>query len=68
MMVGINVKRLRKERGYSQTDLAIKSGLLQTTISSIERGGDPTSTNLLKLANALNVTADDLLNEKEVTK
>ncbi|GHP13013.1 transcriptional regulator [Lentilactobacillus fungorum] len=68
MTVGINVRRLRKARGYSQTDLAIRSGILQTTISSIERGGDPTSTNLSKLADALNVTADDLLKEKEVTK
>lgn len=68
MNVGINVRRLRKARGYSQTDLAIRSGILQTTISSIERGGDPTSTNLSKLADALNVTADDLLREKEVTK
>lgn len=68
MTVGINVKNLRKSRGYTQMDLAVKSDLLQTTISAVERGADPTSTTLMKLANGLGVPPSDLLTEKEVTK
>lgn len=58
----------RDKQRLSQTDLAVKSGVKQSTISSIERGVDPTGRTLRKLAQALNVTTDELLNMKEVTK
>ncbi|EEI19604.1 hypothetical protein G8J22_02418 [Lentilactobacillus hilgardii] len=58
----------RDKQKLSQTDLAVKSGVKQSTISSIERGVDPTGRTLRKLAQALNVTTDELLNMKEVTK
>lgn len=58
----------RDKQKLSQTDLAVKSGAKQSTISSIERGVDPTGRTLRKLVQALNVTTDELLNMKEVTK
>lgn len=67
MNTGEELKRLRKKQGLSQTDLSIKSGVLQTTISAIERGTDPTGKILVNLARALNVTTDELLNPKEIT-
>lgn len=62
------LRYFRSKQKLSQTDLAIKSGIKQSTISSIERGVDPTGKTLRKLAQALNVTTDELLNMKKVTK
>lgn len=68
MNTGEVVKTLRKKQGLSQIDLSVKSGVVQTTISAIERGSDPTGKILVNLAKALNVTTDELLNSKEVAK
>lgn len=57
----------REEQKMSQVDLALKSDVKQTTISSIERGTVPTLTTAHKLAKALGIKTDDLLAE-EVTK
>lgn len=58
-------KRLRwarDSRGYTQTDLAIQSGLRQSVISHFESGRRlPSFDNLRRLAVALNVSADYLL-------
>jgi len=61
--VAFNVKRLRKQRGWAQTELAVKSGVAQTTISSVERPEDksPTLDTLQQLAEAFNVPAWTLL-------
>lgn len=67
MHTGQIVKQKRLKMGLSQVQLADRSGVLQTTISAIERGVDPTGKTLKKLAIALNITVDDLLQE-EVTK
>lgn len=68
MAVGVMVKRLRKQKGLTQTELSEKSGLLQTTISAIERGTEPTTDTLRKLALALEVSSDSLLGIKKSTK
>lgn len=71
MSTGTSLKSLRKKQGMSQVELSIKSGVLQTTISAIERGTDPTGKILKSLAAALNVTTDELLDyesSKEVAK
>jgi transcriptional regulator with XRE-family HTH domain len=54
--------RLRKERGFTQKELAAKTGLIQALISDYER--DKLRLNaemILRFAAALEVTTDDLL-------
>jgi len=70
--IGERIARLRKEKGWTQNDLAEKTGLIQSLISSYE-------TNRLKLsaemaarfAQVLNISTDTIigfkLNEKKKT-
>ncbi|BBI51066.1 transcriptional regulator [Vreelandella olivaria] len=46
----------RKHAGLSQSQAAIKSGIDQATISNLERGKHHSSTHLLQIADALNVS------------
>jgi transcriptional regulator with XRE-family HTH domain len=60
--VGLNVRRFRVERGWSQEELAFESGLHRTYISGVERGvRNPTVLVLHELAAALNVAPANLL-------
>ena len=60
--VGRNMKRFRKEKGWSQEELAFESGLHRTYISGIERGArNPTIVILARLAETLHVTVDQLV-------
>ncbi|EPN9336299.1 helix-turn-helix domain-containing protein [Enterococcus faecalis] len=63
-----NVARLRKERGYSQEDLANKLGVKKQTISNIERGTRyPTFDTLEKIVQVFNVSSVQLFGtEKEI--
>ncbi len=62
--VGINLKRLRQDRGLSQEALAFESGLHRTYISGVERGvRNPTVLVLEEIAAALKVPAAKLLEE-----
>jgi DNA-binding XRE family transcriptional regulator len=59
--VGLNLKKLREEQGYSQVD---HCGLHRTYISGIERGiCNPTVVILDKIARALKVAPGSLLEE-----
>jgi transcriptional regulator with XRE-family HTH domain len=63
--VGTNVKRFRKDKGWSQEDLAFESGFHRTYISGIERGArNPTVVVIEKLAKALDVKPGRLLDAK----
>lgn len=60
--VGLNVKRLRLEKGLSQEALAFEAKLHRTYVSGVERGvRNPTVVVLEGLAKALGVGADKLL-------
>ena len=62
--VGLNLRRIRQERGLSQEELAFESGLHRTYVSGVERGvRNPTVMVLEKIALALKVSAAELLAE-----
>ena len=59
--VGLNVQRLRRERGLSQEELAARSAVHQTYLSGVERGvRNPTVTVLQKIAVALDLDIEDV--------
>jgi transcriptional regulator with XRE-family HTH domain len=66
-MVGINVKRLREERGLTQLELADKLGVSRVWIAQIERGAkQPSLTFGAELAEALGVGIDELLKKTPI--
>jgi len=55
-IVGANVRRLRRERGLTQEDLAGEAGLAMRHMGRIERGeSNPTLSMMAKLADVLGV-------------
>lgn len=60
--LAVNVKRLRKERGWSQEALADEANLDRTYVSGIERFvKNPTVTVVERIATALKCSLGDLL-------
>ena len=65
--LAVNMKRLRKERGWSQEALADEAGLDRTYISGIERVvKNPTITVIDRVASALNCRLGDLLDVRQL--
>lgn len=61
---GERVREIRKERGFSQEELAFKADLHRTYIGMIERAEkNITLMNIEKIANALEISIKDLFNE-----
>ncbi|MCA0278909.1 MAG: helix-turn-helix domain-containing protein [Proteobacteria bacterium] len=61
-LVGDNFARLRREKGLTQEEVAVRSGFSQQYLSGLERGKrNPTIITLLELAQAIEVTHLDLL-------
>ena len=62
--IGKNIKRLRHEKGLSQDKLSKLADLSLNTIVKIENGvnQNPTFETLQKIAKALEVKMDDLIN------
>lgn len=66
MSFGENVRRLRKDKGYSQDQLSRASGIKMAHISRLESdSSDPKLSTLYKLMEALNCSADSLLMDKD---
>ena len=66
--LGLNLKKLREEQGFSQESFADHCGLHRTYISGIERGvRNPTVVILDKIAKGLKVSAGQLLDETKLT-
>jgi transcriptional regulator with XRE-family HTH domain len=62
--LGLNLKKLREEQGFSQEGFADHCGLHRTYISGIERGvRNPTVLILDRIAKALKVPAGTLLDD-----
>ncbi len=61
-LLGENVRRIRKERGLSQEELAFRAGMKRSYVSDLERGTrNPTVRALGRLADALGTNAVELL-------
>ena len=64
MNVGQNIKRIREEQRYTQTEIARRCGVTPAAISGLEHGDFTPSTALLvKIARALEVEPGELLKE-----
>jgi transcriptional regulator with XRE-family HTH domain len=60
--VGLNLQKLRRERGLSQEELADRANIHQTYLSGVERGKrNPTVTVLQRIAEALGADIEDLV-------
>ena len=65
---GKRIKKLRKERSLTQSELANLSGVSRRAIANYEAAAKiPPTDKLLKLASAFGMTADQLLGIKKVT-
>ena len=65
LQLGQKIRYERLKNGFSQEDLEEKSMVSRRTISEIERGNaDIRYTNLLQIAEALNMTLSELMNFK----
>ncbi len=61
--LGLRIKELRKEKNFSQEELADLSGLDRTYINSVENGRRNISIiNIEKIASAFNLTLKDFFN------
>lgn len=67
--LGPRIARLRKERGLTQVQLANEIGIIQSIISGYEQERlRPTIEMLVRLAQVLKVTTDELLGVKSINK
>ena len=63
-MLNENIKRIRKSKGLSQEELAIKLNVVRQTVSKWENGlSVPDASMLIILANELDTTVSELLGE-----
>lgn len=64
-LIGINLKKLREERGYSMSKLAEIVQVSKSMLSQIEKGEtNPSVGTIWKIANGLRVSFTSLLNEQ----
>ncbi|MEW6325830.1 MAG: helix-turn-helix transcriptional regulator [Nitrospirota bacterium] len=65
--IGVTIKRLRHERGWTQRDLGKRAKLAEVSIARLECGmrTNPPLTTLKKLAKALKVPLADLVKDED---
>lgn len=56
----MNLKEIRKKQNLTVPELSQLSGVSRRTIEDLEKRGDGRVSTLIKLADALNVTLDEL--------
>ena len=61
-----NLSRIRKQKGWSQEKLAQEADISYNTLIKIERNGikNPKIETVIKIANALDITIDELIDRK----
>lgn len=66
MSIGDNIKKLRKEKNYTQKQLAEMSGIATITLQQYELGKrTPQTEQLIKLSSALQVDINSLLEDSD---
>ena len=69
VMLGEQIRKVRRERGFSQEDFASKAGLDRSYYGGVERGERNLSAlNLMQIAVALKVEVGDLFPEADEFK
>jgi XRE family transcriptional regulator, master regulator for biofilm formation len=65
-MIGLRIRSLREEKGYSISELAKRAGISKSYLSQIERNlqVNPSLQLLSKLAKTLDASLDDLIGEE----
>lgn len=62
LKLGLKIKELRTQKGYTQLQLSTDIGIEKTNLSRIERGlTNPTFISLLNIAIALNIPVKELV-------
>lgn len=56
----MKIKEYKSERGFTVQQLADKAGISKRTLEDIIRRDDGLMSNIIKIANALDVTLDEL--------
>jgi transcriptional regulator with XRE-family HTH domain len=64
MQIGRKIAKIRYEKGVSQQQLEILTGIAQQQISKIESGEDLRVSHLLKIAQALEIPIEQLVENK----
>lgn len=69
MTLGNRITSRRKEMGLTQEEFAFKAGISQPYLSQLEKGAfDPTAPVIVRLAVALEMSADELLGINDMKK
>ena len=67
-MLNENIKRMRKSKGLSQEELAIKLNVVRQTVSKWENGNYMPPVEMLEeLSNMYNMTINELLSGRKLT-
>lgn len=64
MQIGRKIAKIRYEKGISQQQLEILTGIAQQQISKIESGEDLRVSHLLKIAEALEIPLEQIVESK----